>query len=501
MGYVGNSAALKYTSFAVQHFTTSATTSYSLAHAVTNEKAIRLVINNVVQQPGSGKAYTATGTTLTLSAATAGTDTMYCVFLGKAVQTVVPAQGSVGSDELSADAITGQSALGAEPADTDEFIISDSGVLKRVDYSHIKAPAAVSLRPNAQALIINGSMNVAQRSTSVASITGSAYNTVDRWKTTIYTAGTWTQTQETLSAADLNTTGHKRSLKMDCTTADASLGASDAIHLQTRLEAQDCQLFQYGTASAEKLTLSFWVKATKTGTNIVEAYEFDDDRICCQSYTVDTTDTWEQKVLNFPADTTGVIDDNTGAGISFNFYMGAGTDYTSGTLQTTWAARTDANRAVGQVNNADSTSNNFEITGVQLEVGEYTSSTLPSFQHESYGDNLSRCQRYYSRPIDGDSQGICTAAAYNTNDGFGIYLFPVRMRSAPSLVTTNGTNYYKFVGNNTSVNFDGPLVISTATESSGQLAFSSFSGALTQNMGGAFRTGSASASLAFSSEL
>ena len=88
MAYIGNSPALKYASFAVQHFTTSATTGYTLDHAVTNENDIRLVINNVIQQPGSGKAYTATGTTLTLSAATSGTDTMYCVFLGKAVQTV-----------------------------------------------------------------------------------------------------------------------------------------------------------------------------------------------------------------------------------------------------------------------------------------------------------------------------------------------------------------------------------------------------------------------------
>ncbi len=138
MGYVGNKPALNYTSFAAQHFTTSATTTYTLDHAVTNENDIRLVINNVVQQPGSGKAYIASGTTLTLSAATSGTDTMYCVFLGKAVQTVVPAQGSVGSDELSADAITGQSALGAEPADTDELLVSDAGALKRVDYSYIK---------------------------------------------------------------------------------------------------------------------------------------------------------------------------------------------------------------------------------------------------------------------------------------------------------------------------------------------------------------------------
>jgi hypothetical protein len=103
--YVGNTPALNYTSFAVQHFTTSATTGYTLDHAVTNENDIRLVINNVVQQPGSSYAYTASGTTLTLSAATAGTDTMYCVFLGKAVQTVNPGAGSVGTSQIANSAV------------------------------------------------------------------------------------------------------------------------------------------------------------------------------------------------------------------------------------------------------------------------------------------------------------------------------------------------------------------------------------------------------------
>ena len=149
MGYVGNSPALKYTSFVVQHFTTSATTGYTLDHAVNNENDIRLVINNVVQQPGSSYAYTASGTTLTLSAATAGTDTMYCVFLGKAVQTVNPSQDSVGTSQLQANAVTaakfnadvisGQTELATTPADTDELLLSDAGVLKRIDYSYLKA--------------------------------------------------------------------------------------------------------------------------------------------------------------------------------------------------------------------------------------------------------------------------------------------------------------------------------------------------------------------------
>ena len=95
MAYIGIQPAEKFTSFATQEFSTSATTSYTLDHAVANENEIALFVNNVRQQPGSGKAYTATGTALTLSAATASTDTMYCVFLGRALQTVTPATNSI----------------------------------------------------------------------------------------------------------------------------------------------------------------------------------------------------------------------------------------------------------------------------------------------------------------------------------------------------------------------------------------------------------------------
>jgi len=139
MAYIGPLPAETFTSFATQEFSTSATTSYTLDHAVTNENEIALFINNVRQQPGSGKAYTATGTALTLSEATASTDTMYAVFLGRALQTVNPAGGSVGSSQIAAEMITGQTALAATPADTDELLISDAGVLKRIDYSYIKS--------------------------------------------------------------------------------------------------------------------------------------------------------------------------------------------------------------------------------------------------------------------------------------------------------------------------------------------------------------------------
>jgi len=149
MAYIGNQPTEAFTTFATQEFSTSATSSYTLDHAVTNENEIALFVNNVRQQPGSGKAYTATGTALTLSANTASTDTMYCVFLGRALQTVNPPDGSVATAKIAATAVTGaklntdvisaQTALATAPADTDELLISDAGVLKRIDYSLLKS--------------------------------------------------------------------------------------------------------------------------------------------------------------------------------------------------------------------------------------------------------------------------------------------------------------------------------------------------------------------------
>ena len=153
MAYIGIQPAEKFTSFATQEFSTSATTSYTLDHAVANENEIALFVNNVRQQPGSGKAYTATGTALTLSAATASTDTMYCVFLGRALQTVNPATNSITAAMVGNDLISGKDALTSAPADTDEFLISDAGVLKRIDYSLIKAvntPAFSAYKSSAQ---------------------------------------------------------------------------------------------------------------------------------------------------------------------------------------------------------------------------------------------------------------------------------------------------------------------------------------------------------------
>ena len=137
MPFIGNQPAESYSAFQKQDFSTSATTSYTLDHPVSNQNEIALFINFVRQEPTT--AYTASGTSLTLTSATSSSDDMYCVYLGKAVQTVNPPSGSVGSSQVAASIITGQTALGATPADTDELLISDAGTLKRVDYSYLKS--------------------------------------------------------------------------------------------------------------------------------------------------------------------------------------------------------------------------------------------------------------------------------------------------------------------------------------------------------------------------
>ena len=125
MAYIGNIPAESYASFETETFSVSATANYTLSHAVTNENEIRLVINGVVQQPGSGKAYTASGTTLTLTSATVSGDVMYAVYLGRALQTVNPPNASVGSDQTAPTIITGQTAE-ATIATDDTILIHDT---------------------------------------------------------------------------------------------------------------------------------------------------------------------------------------------------------------------------------------------------------------------------------------------------------------------------------------------------------------------------------------
>jgi len=237
-------------------------------------------------------------------------------------------------------------------------------------------------------LIINGNMQIAQRATSVTGKTTGGYYTVDRWQTTITTMGTWSQSQSTDTPSGQ---GFANSLKMDCTTADASPAAGDHLLVNQKFEGLNLQNLAKGTSEAKSITVSFWVKSSKTGTYILEVDDRDNTRAISQSYTINSANTWEKKTLTYAGDTTGALDNNNAVSLFLTWWLGVGSNFTSGTLATSWAARTSANRVVGQVNLADSTSNDWYITGVQFEVG----TTATPFEHLQYGQQLALCQRYY----------------------------------------------------------------------------------------------------------
>lgn len=246
-------------------------------------------------------------------------------------------------------------------------------------------------------LLINGGMNVFERSTSLTGQTSSGYLTVDRYFFNINGIGTWTISRSTDVPASQ---GFGYSLKMDCTTADASPAASDKLQVVQRIEGQNLQHLLKGTSSAKKVTLSFWVKTNKTGTYIIELNDQDNTRVISQAYTVSVSNTWEKKELTFDGDTTGAFDNDNGLSLIVVWHLAAGSDLTSGTLQTSWATTVAANRAVGQVNLADSTSNEWYMTGCQLEVG----SKATDFEFEPYDKVINKCLRYY-RKLSTDATG------------------------------------------------------------------------------------------------
>ena len=312
-------------------------------------------------------------------------------------------------------------------------------------------------RKTATPLIINGDMQIAQRSTSVTGKTSGAYYTVDRFKQDIGSMGTWSISQATDSPTGQ---GFNKSLKMDCTTADASPSASDNLIVQTSLEGQDLQLLKKGTSDAESITFSFWVKSAKTGTYILELWDRDNDRQIAQSYTISSADTWEKKVLSFAGDTTGALDNDNAKSFTISWWLGAGSNFTSGTLHTSWASRTDANRAVGQVNLADSTSNDWYITGLQMEVGSFDSNSIPDFQFEDRVTSLVRCQRYYAQfdYADGNRFAECIFRSTTRGQGNVSQSLPF-MRATPS-VSSSIPAYQFYYGSDTTTNC-------TATSGSG----------------------------------
>ena len=282
-------------------------------------------------------------------------------------------------------------------------------------------------------IIINGDMSIAQRGTSQSSVTTTGYYTCDRFQW-ITGYGTVTLSQDT----DVPTgQGFATSFKADVTTA-ASVVASEYVLIRQRIEGQNLQYLKKGTSNAESLNLSFWIQSTKTGTYIAELYDADNNRQISKAYTVSSSNTWEKKTLTFAGDTSGAFGNDNGGSLFLNLYLSAGTDYTSGTLNTSWNSSTNANRVVGQVDAQDNASNNIYFTGVQLESG----TTESDFEFLPVDANLARCQRYFYMHAQGSGVELGVGCFYSSSQIALDFQFPVTMRTAPSVFQVTGTDYY-----------------------------------------------------------
>ena len=361
---------------------------------------------------------------------------------------------------------------------------------------------AASFLPNAQPIFINGSMNVAQRATSATGITGEGYQTCDRMLFLANSIGTYTVIQETLTSGNAYANGFQKAFRVDCTTADASPAAADYLIVTQRMEGQNLQMFKKGTANAETYTLAFWIKSNKTGVGNVNLKDEDNTRQVGGTYTISAGDTWEHKIVTFAADTTGVLGDDNGRSMDIEWWLDSGSNYNSGTTDAAWGAETAADRnASGTLDIADNTSNDWAITGVQLEVGTYTSADLPPFRHESYGDNLQRCQRYYfnMNPFNTGNVAISLSNYYISTTLWGFVTFPIAMRAIPTADFVIGTDYFTNNWNGVGDNFDS-LVTGNLSPTQGEL-YGSGNASGTAGGSGRMRFNDTAARIRFTSEL
>ena len=306
--------------------------------------------------------------------------------------------------------------------------------------TRIGKPAIADVRGvNFRNIIINGDQSIAQRSTSTSSANTSAYHCTDRWNNIGMSIGTWTISQSTEVPTGQ---GFAKSLKYDCTTAEASPSAGDQLHLSQRIEGQNLQYLLKGTSSAKSLTLSFWVKTNKTGTYQVNLRDKDNTRIIGKTYAVSSADTWEKKILTFAGDTTGALDDNNEGSFAIFIWLHAGSTYNSGTLNTSWNSVTNANRV--DSNNTsflDSTSRTFFITGWQMEIGEKAT----EFEHESFETTLRKCQRYYLKRQAGSDYSYWASGHNASTSAARLHQnFPVEMNHIPVLETSAASTFYVY---------------------------------------------------------
>ena len=486
MSYVGQGPGLKTTNIKRFDVTGSTSATHVLSWTAPSEQTLWITINGVKQQDD---AYTIAGspTTVTLSSALVSADKLEIIgvvdmgvstypvdgsvstaslgntsvttakIAADAVTAAEIATGAVGTTEIAANAVTlaemaglarGKLIVGDASGDPSALAVGTSGQYLTSDGTDASWGAVVSLpsqtnkggytlitdgtdaawasRPNRN-IIINGNFNVWQRGTSFAAIANATY-APDRFFYEKTGAMVHTITRD----ADVPTqaqSGLKSlySMKVDCTTVDASIAAGDFCNLVQRIEGYNFSQLEGNTG-----TISFWVKATKTGTYCVSVISGSSDRSYVSEYTVSVADTWEKKtatiVFNYSG---GGWNYSTGIGLQVKWALATGSNYQG--VADTWNSAQDTGTS-NQVNACDSTSNNFFLSQVQLEV----SPTATPFEHKTYGQELYACKRYFRHV---NKNFYCYAISGSVMDCFPHWEQEMRANPSCTLNTTTPAFY------------------------------------------------------------
>jgi hypothetical protein len=375
----------------------------------------------------------------------------------------------------------------------DGVLLKDTGVgsaASPVTLNSLAYPTEGSV--NFRNRIINGDMRIDQRNAGAAVTINAASQTytLDRWRG----FGQATDGVFTVQQSATAPTGFTNSLLVTETTADASICSTQVYVLSQSIEGLNVSDLAWGTANAQTVTISFWVRSSLTGTFSGSLKNSAGSRSYPFTFTISAANTYEQKSVTIPGDTTGTWLTTNGIGIGLTFNIGSGSNRL-GTAGAWAAANLDG--ATGSTSLISTNGATFYITGVQLEVG----SVATPFERRPFGTELALCQRYFYLFASGNNANLGVGGYYNSTYVTTTATFPVTMRAAPSLVQTTGTNYYRIFANNTSDDFNSfnEGIQQPTVNTAGLDCSSGVSG--TAGHVGRIITNNASASIAFNSEL
>ena len=315
-------------------------------------------------------------------------------------------------------------------------------------------------------IVINGAMQVFQRGSATfnhaATATANLYG-LDRFQ---FQSAALDQLEGTITQAADAPVGFTNSLKWTTTEPESAIAANETFDCCQKIEAQDLQQLAFGTSSAKKLTLRFYVKSSITGTYGINIFKADSTaRQLTSTYAISSADTWEEKTILIPADTdsSGTIANDNGEGLRITWHLGAGSDFTSADNALTWTDYANAGWAFGHAQNNVALTDNatWQLTGVQLEVG----SQATPFESRSFGEEEELCKRYFVKhkafsPYDRFAIGQCTT----TDDVACLFKFYPPLRTNPT--RTTGTLSHLVMTNRTggAAAIDSALTIDTNTD-------------------------------------